>query len=276
MGIKVRALCVAEMAVPVSAVLSNLGGNIPPGVSIHGITKVEWSDGTVTDGVKHPGCVYYIGGAAKMILVDTGVGDFDRVRAVRQRRGDRFYLKSKPEWDLATQLRTLDVEPDDIEIVISTHLHWDHVGGNTLFRQARFYAQKDDVPLALTGPRYAPHFFPEMAGCITAVADRLVLLDGDAEIVPGVEVWKVGGHSPGSQVVAVDTEKGVVALANDVINKYENLEYDWPGPTGNMWNIGDLLRAHARLKRQADIVIPGHDWKVWDGYPEGKITQASG
>ena len=271
MGISVHALPVAEMAVPVGAVLSNLGGIVPPDISIHGITKVEWSDGTITDGVKHPGCVYYIEGAAKTILVDTGVGDFDRIRAVRQRRGDRFYLASKPEWGLAAQLKGLGLEPDDIEIVVSTHLHWDHIGGNALFRRARFYAQKDDVPLALTGPRYAPHFFREMASCITNVAGSLVLLDGDAEIVPGVEVWKVGGHTPGSQIVAVQTDKGVVALANDVINKYENLEYDWPGPTGNMWNMDDLLRAYARLKRQAMIVIPGHDWKVWDRYPGGKI-----
>jgi glyoxylase-like metal-dependent hydrolase (beta-lactamase superfamily II) len=249
-----------------------MGGNIPADISIHGITKVEWSDGSVTDGVKHPGCVYCIEGVGKRILVDTGVGDFDRVRAIRTRRGDRFYLKSKPEWDLVTQLKALGIEPNDVEIVISTHLHWDHIGGNTFFPRARFYVQKDDVPLALAGPRYAPHFFQEMAGCITAVADRLVLLDGDAEIVSGVEVWKVGGHSPGSQVVILHTEKGTVALAGDVINKYENLKYDWPGATGNMWNIDELLRAHARLKREAHIVIPGHDWRVWDNFPEGRIT----
>ena len=272
MGITVRALCIAEMAVPVTAVLNNIGATIPLDVSIEGITKVEWSDGTVTNGVKHPGCVYLISGGAKRILVDTGVGDFDRIRTLRTQRGDRFYLKAKPEWDLVTQLKGLGVEPDDIEIVISTHLHWDHVGGNALFRHARFFAQQEDVPLALTAPRYAPHFFPEMVGCITGVADRLVLLDGDAQIIPGVQVWKVGGHSPGSQVVAVRTEKGTIALASDVINKYENLDYDWPGPTGNMWNIDEVLRAHARLKREADLIIPGHDWKVWDRYPEGIIA----
>jgi N-acyl homoserine lactone hydrolase len=275
MGIVVHALPVAEMAVPVNAVLSNLGGKIPSDIHISGITEVKWSDGTVTQGVKHPGCVYCIEGAGKTILVDTGVGDFERVRSVRTRRGDRFYLVAKPEWELVAQLKTLGLRPDDIEIVIITHLHWDHIGGNCLFRRARFYVPREDVPLALTGPRYAPHFFPEMADCITSVASRMNLVDTDAEIAPGVEVWKVGGHTPGSHVVAIEGDNGVIVLAGDVINKYENLEYDWPGPTGNMWNMGELLRAHARLKRHATIVIPGHDWKVWDRYPQGRIHSAA-
>ncbi len=271
MGIRVRSLVSAEFAVPVKAVLNNLGEHVPEDIEVWGITDVEWSDGTITKGVKHPGFVFYLEGAEKKILVDTGVGDFDLIRRIRNRRGDRYYLKDKPEWDITHQLGKIGVHPDDIEIVITTHLHWDHLGGNLLFKNARFYVQEDDVSLALSAPCYAPHFFDGMRHCLTGVADRLVVLDGNARIARGVEVWKVGGHTPGSQVVAVETEQGVVALVGDVIPKYDNWDYDWPGPAGNIWNISDVVKAHALVRRKADIMVPGHDWRVMSRYPDGVI-----
>jgi len=167
---------------------------------------------------------------------------------------------------------TAAFSPDEIEIVINTHLHWDHVGGNKLFKKARFYMQKEDIHLALTAPKYAPHFFDEMRSCITEVADRTTVLDGDAKIVDGVEVWKVGGHTPGSQVVAVKTDKGIAVITGDVICKYDNWNYDWPGPAGNIWNIGELVTAHRVIRQRGDFIIPGHDWMLWEKYPDGTIA----
>ncbi len=90
------------------------------------------------------------------------------------------------------------------------------------FRTSTIYVQKDEIPYALKAPAYAPHYFDSMRSCVVDIVDQLVLLDGDVGITDGVEVWKVGGHSPGSQVVTVKTEKGIVALAADVIPKYDN------------------------------------------------------
>ncbi len=268
---KIHVLCIAEMAIPLKAVFNNLSDHIPNGMTISGITDVEWSDGTVTKGVKHPGCVYYFETGEHKILVDTGVGDFDLIRKLRIERGDRFYLVDKPEWDLVHQLAELGIRPDDIDIVILTHLHWDHVGSNELFKQARFYVQKDDIPYALAAPTYAPHFFEPVSRYIKNISNRICLLDGDAKIVDGVEVWHVGGHTPGSQVVALKTEGGLVVLTADVIPKYDNWDYDWPGPAGNIWNLSEVVSAHALVRRRADIIVPGHDWKVWDIYPGGVI-----
>ncbi|WP_373893745.1 N-acyl homoserine lactonase family protein [Virgibacillus sp. CBA3643] len=271
MSITIKALYVSEQAVPVKAVLNNIGSNHPDGITINNISPVEWSDGTVSDGVKHPSSVYYIDNGTKKIIVDTGVGDVLRIKETREKRGDVFYIHSKPEWDLETQLNELGVTPDDIDIVINTHLHWDHIGENSLFKKAKFYVQKDEIPYALKAPGYAPHYFDSMRSCVTDIADQLVLLDGDAGITDGVDVWKVGGHSPGSQVVAVKTDKGVVALTADVIPKYDNWNHDWPGPAGNIWNLTELVQAHQTLKQKADIVIPGHDWRVWEVYEDGII-----
>lgn len=271
MNIKIKAFYVAEMAIPVKAVLNNLGNKVPEEVTIGNVADVEWSDGTVSKGVKHPASVYYIDNGKEKIIVDSGPGDLQRIRETREKRGDVFYIDTKLEWDLQTQLENAGVNPDDIDIVINTHLHWDHIGENTLFKNAKFYIQKDEIPYALQAPSYAPHYFGSMRNCLTDIASQIVFLDGDSNIAEGVDVWKVGGHTPGCQTVAVKTEKGVVALAADVIAKYENLEYDWPGPAGNIWNLTELVQAHQLLRKNADIVIPGHDWRVWDVFEGGVI-----
>ena len=166
----------------------------------------------------------------------------------RNLRGGVFYIDSKPKWDLKTQLEGLGVYPDDIDIVISTHLHWDHIGDNQLFKYAKFYIQKDELAYALTAPGFAPHYFSSLKHCISGISDKIVLLDGDSAVTDGIEVKKVGGHIPGMQVVSVKTNIGVVVLAADVIAKYENGEYDWPGPAGNIWSLTELIQAHQLLR----------------------------
>ena len=271
MSAKIRVFSIAEMAIPVKAALNNAGENIAEEIDIYGITNVEWSDGTTSEGIKHPGCAYYIESDNKKILVDTGVGDFSRIKNLRDKRGDRYYLKEKPEWDIVWQLEQLGVLPEDIDIVINTHLHWDHIGGNKLFKNAKFYVQQADIPYALTAPVYTPHFFKEMRDCVTDISDQIIMLDGDAKITSDIEVCKVGGHTPGSQVVFVETSIGKVVIPGDVFPKYENIDLDWPGPAGNIWNLSELYDAYIKIKNNADVIIPSHDWKVWDKYPNGII-----
>src|SRR5699024_10453864 len=128
------------------AVLNNMGNNLPVGMSINNISTVEWSDGTSSEGVKHPASVYYIDNGKHKILVDTGVGDVQRIKNTREKRGDVFYLYSHPDWSLEKQLNDIGVTTGDIDIVINTHLHWDHIGENSLFKNATFYVQKDEIP----------------------------------------------------------------------------------------------------------------------------------
>lgn len=273
MDVKVKAMHVAELAVPVKAVLNNLGNNFPEHVVIHNITDVEWIDGSVTKGVKHPSCCFLIQDHGVNILVDTGVGDGAKLISTRKKRGDIFYYHSKPEWALEKQLLDQGLTVNDIDIVINTHLHWDHVGSNYLFTKSKFYIQKDEIPFAINAPPYAAHYFPEYREFTTSVMDRTVLIDGDARISENVSVWKIGGHSPGSQAVVINSQLGKIILAADAIPKYENWDYDWPGPAGNIWNLTELIQAHHRLKTQADILIPGHDWGVWERFKDGWIVQ---
>ncbi len=276
MGITIHGLVTGESAVP----LHSLFVNMVLDLRIEEREKfrpfaykevIRWPDGSVTDGKWSPIPIWYIKGADKKILVDTSFNSVEHVAEVRSARGEVFILRREPRWEIRNALSTVGVKPEDIDIVIHTHLHWDHCGNDGLFTKASFIAQREELALALTPPPYALHYQKELTKGILDVLDRFRTINGDVTIVDGVELWKLGGHTPGSMAVAVKTDVGLVALIGDVIGDYKNLELNWPGPAGNYWSLDQLVKAYRLVKKKADIIIPGHDWKVWSLHPEGKI-----
>lgn len=272
MAASIRALPVAEQAIPVSSVFVNMSQHAQAREKVGMITQVEWENGNVTEGIKHCCCAYLVIDGDKRILVDTGTGDVERIRRIRNGNGDNFYLKGLTP--LQDQLAALGIQPEDIDIVINTHLHWDHLGGNELFPNARFYMPQQDLALALNAPDWAPHFFKDMRSCVTSVADRTIMVNEAAQITPHIQVVRVGGHTPGSMAVLIETEdRGVVALAGDVMCKYENLRENWIGPSGNVWNLSELVEAFDYLPTVSDVIVPSHDWRIFDEFPNGVIAE---
>jgi N-acyl homoserine lactone hydrolase len=128
--------------------------------------------------VMHPkGCV----------LVDTGVGGPERWltdwRVVNRSAADAL-----AEHDLA---------PGDVALVVNTHLHFDHCGQNAVFKDAPFYVQRAELDRARRESRPLADWF-DFAGA------RFELLDGDAEVLPGVRVVATPGHTVGHQSVMVE------------------------------------------------------------------------
>jgi glyoxylase-like metal-dependent hydrolase (beta-lactamase superfamily II) len=96
---------------------------------------------------------------------------------------------------------------------------------------------------------------------------RVEILDGDATVAPGVSLHLVGGHTPGMQVVRVETDDRVVVLASDASHFYANLEED--KPYGVVCDLPDMYRAFDRLRDLAGAggdVVPGHDPRVTERY----------
>jgi len=148
--------------------------------SLRGVDGLEWPvHGFV---VTHPG------GA---VLVDTGVGGpqewLDDWRVVNR--------------SVADALAELDMTPGDIGLVINTHLHSDHCGQNAVFPHAACYLQRAE--LACT-ERESPELF-DWFGFMNA---RFELLDGDAEVLPGLTVIATPGHTDGHQCVVVQSADG--------------------------------------------------------------------
>ena len=102
-----------------------------------------------------------------------------------------------------------------------------------------------------------------------AFPSRIHFSTNEEEVVPGIRVFRVGGHSPCSQAVVIRTAKGKAMLCGDTIYLYENLEKGIP--VGHSV-VPESLEAMRRAREEADIILPGHDPKVLEEHPDGRIA----
>lgn len=178
------------------------------------------------------------------------------------------------ERDPIESLALIGVDPAQVEDVILTHMHYDHVGNFAKFPIARFHLQEPEMHYAVG--RYMRHrqlaksFEPDDVCGIVRLnfAGRVVYYNGPAQVLPGIAVHPTGGHSAGLQFVTVETARGRVVLASDVTHFYENMDTYRPFTTalhiGEMLDAFDTLRAHAPSPQH---IVPGHDPLVMRRYP---------
>ena len=143
-------------------------------------------------------------GPETTIIVDAGVSP----QMARERTLAGYINPSE-------MLKGIDVDADTVEHVIVTHLHWDHAGGLSLFPNAKVYIQEDEYQFWIKDPiAKRPPFGMFWSEALTADIEtikkqgRLALIDGDHEILPGIECLLAPGHSIALQAVAVNTAKG--------------------------------------------------------------------
>jgi glyoxylase-like metal-dependent hydrolase (beta-lactamase superfamily II) len=166
--------------------------------------------------------------AGKRILVETGAGD----KMDAKFRG--IYGLDGPF--LVDGLRAYDVRPEDVDIVVNTHLHFDHCGGNTqiengavvpAFPNARYVVHKGEFDHAMSpNERDRASYFPENYVPLQS-AGILTLLESDSVVVPGVELIRVPGHTANMQCVKL-TEGGKTAfLFADLVPTTAHLPLPW-------------------------------------------------
>jgi N-acyl homoserine lactone hydrolase len=138
------------------------------------------------DGLKWPVHGFVVTHPGGAVLVDTGVGGPEEVLS-----DWRVVNRS-----VADALAELDMTPGDIDLVINTHLHFDHCGQNAVFSHAPFYVQRAEVSRAQRESRELYDWF----GFMNA---RFELLEGDTDVLPGLAVITTPGHTVGHQCVVV-------------------------------------------------------------------------
>ncbi|MBM7567733.1 N-acyl homoserine lactonase family protein [Paenibacillus sacheonensis] len=224
-------------------------------------------------------CYFWlVQGNGRNILVDTGMGgshqlDFgsygEAFLALHQGSQSGFPVGEGE--DTIAQLQTCGLRPADIDTVILTHLHYDHVANIPLFAEADIYVNRRGWEFALRReyPIFDSFPHPLLRYMEREMGGRLRLLDDEAEIMPGLSVFRTGGHTRCSQAVLIDTHQGRAAISGDVAFLYENFEREHP--IGFGMSAEESVAAIRRLKREASILLTGHDAAVLERYPDGRI-----
>jgi glyoxylase-like metal-dependent hydrolase (beta-lactamase superfamily II) len=169
------------------------------------------------------------------VLIDTGAGN---------KENDKFYdiygIENRGAGGrtaLEDGLGALGVDPADVAMVISSHLHFDHAGGNTTkdeggtirpsFPNARYVIQQGEYEWAThTNERTAASYFPHNFEPLRA-SGQMELIDGDREIIPGVYSIKTPGHTPHHQSLLIESDGERLVFLADLVPTAAHLPLPW-------------------------------------------------
>ena len=192
----------------------------------------------------------------RTVLVDCG---FDDVRT-----RERGYRQDTHPLAL---LERLGVQAEDVDHVVLSHMHFDHIGNVDLFPRATFSIARAELEF-WTGP-YADREHLAIAGNTTEIAlvdrlsqeGRVQLIEAASEVLPGIRTTPVRGHTAGQLITEVSGRTGPIVLASDAIHFYEEMHLDRP-----FWLFCDLegmYRGYDMLRRiearPGTTVVAGHD-----------------
>ena len=164
--------------------------NVPAAITV---TPIHVADLHI-EGEVMPVCVHVIDHPEGRVLVDTGMTVLHPLLD-----------------DMAPSLSPLtehDIDLASIDMVVNTHLHGDHIGGNHLFAGKPIYVQR----LELEDAHGDDYTIPEW---LDAPGVEYLPVDGELELLPGVRLVPAAGHTPGSQVVVVETGGRPIVIAGD-------------------------------------------------------------
>jgi glyoxylase-like metal-dependent hydrolase (beta-lactamase superfamily II) len=156
----------------------------------------------------------------KNILVDTGLGSKEDPRFKEMFAVDRAI-------SLELSLKRLGLSRDDIDLVINTHLHFDHAGGNTMdngsgtlvpaFPKARYVVQRGEYDDAVQANERTRASYRRDNFLPITEADRWDLLDGDTELLPGITAMVTQGHTRYHQGIKIESEGRTAFYLGDLI-----------------------------------------------------------
>lgn len=209
-----------------------------------------------------------------LVLIDNGVGNKEDPKF----KDIYGIVNDGAPTVLEDSLRAAGFTPDDVDVMIDTHLHFDHAGGNTVrdeagqlqlsFPRARYFVQRGEFEWAhrrneRIQASYLPHNFDpvEQAG-------RFTFLQGEQEVIPGVRVLPTPGHTPHHQSVLITSEGETACFLGDVIPTSAHLPLPWimgydVEPLVTLESKRSLL---AQVRRDKWLLIFEHDPVVGWGY----------
>ena len=161
---------------------------------------------------------------------------------------------------ILARLAALGVRPDDIAIVVNSHLHFDHAGNNRAFPKATFIVQADHLEYAKGRANFPAVYWDDPS--LTYLPTS-----GEAQVAPGVRVVPTPGHAPGHQSLVVDlAETGRVVLCGDAAYTRANLERGETPGVDPAAGKGSLARIRSLVGDDLDRAFPSHDGTAFAGW----------
>ncbi|MDA8292225.1 MAG: N-acyl homoserine lactonase family protein [Actinomycetota bacterium] len=200
------------------------------------------------------------------LLYDTGY-DLEHVRRVLPFEQP---LQS-PEQSLGAQLRLCGVEPEQVDTVVNSHFHFDHVGGNRLLTSATTLVSKEELRHAKVPEPFEHLGYSDLTFDFPGV--RYERVSGDVEIADGVWLFETPGHTAGHYSMLVEMEDGESMLfAGDAAYTRENLDREIIAgfhldPTQSVESIKRLKRL---ARRHEAVIYPSHEmepFQTWKHAP---------
>ena len=195
---------------------------------------------TSSEGNFAPCAVYLVraadaGGAPRTLIYDTAhAGRRMKLTAALGRRG---------------------MDPAEVDTVVLSHAHWDHVQNTDLFPNARVLVHEAELSYA-AAPHRADHATPRWTAALLAASRAEPCADGD-ELYPGVRVLHLPGHTPGSVGLAVQTGDGLAVVSGDALaNAADAARRQCPNV---FWDVAQADESIRRVMALASAVYPGHD-----------------
>jgi N-acyl homoserine lactone hydrolase len=201
---------------------------------------------------------WYIEGGDQCILIDTGEMRPIQSEAREKAIGGKIYTFEEG-------LAKFGKKPEDIDIIIHTHLHNDHCENDEKCTNAKIYVHQKEMahinnPLPLDY-RYNDDFIYEVEE-----RGQIIELEGDAEIVPGITVKHTPAHTEGGLTVFIESEKGKIAITGFCIinenlnppNQIRAMEMEVI-PPGTHVNVNEAYEILKLIKNEADLILPLHE-----------------
>jgi glyoxylase-like metal-dependent hydrolase (beta-lactamase superfamily II) len=222
-------------------------------------------------------------GGERPVLVDTGIRD----PAMLERLGMRGFRDA--EHELEHQLGLHGVTPEDIGLVLNTHLHLDHCGQDHRFPMSTpVVVNRREIEFAasgLEGAIYAPEEVKHIIDRQNAPGALWPLdleITGPVELVPGIRCMATGGHTEGSMMVLVDTADGVACICGDIVYDVHDQLVE---PIGQVTAGEPTPVGYTPMSRRAEVaamkralglgafLLPIHDWpaRVEGGRVVGRL-----
>jgi len=166
--------------------------------------------------------------------------------------------------DVIEQLARIGLTPDDIDTVISTHYDIDHAGRHAAFTKAQYVVQRVHHLDAASSPRFAANR-PQWDQAM----ERIRLVDGDTELLAGLELIETSGHVPGHQSVLVRLPKtGAILLTIDAVpfgaGFSRDEQDDGSNPDAEAIRASTIKLLDLVEREHIGLVIFGHDKEQWE------------